>query len=384
MKDLFLLDKDITFLNFGSFGACPKEIFDEYIQWQYLLEKEPVQFIAFEGVKYLKNSLAALAEYINCNAADLVFVPNPTHAINLLAKNIKLTAGDEVLSTNLEYGAMDRTWNYYCKAVGAKYIQQHITLPLTSKEALIEEFWKGYSTKTKVVFISQITSSTALIFPVKEICEEAKKRGLLTIVDGAHVPGQIDLDLAELEADFYTGACHKWMMTPKGCSFLYAKPEFQSLLDPLIVSWGYQSSTPSESQFFDYHQFNGTRDYSAYLTVPKAIEFMEKYEWKKVSNECKNNLLTSAPKLFELLNTAPLAPLTNDFFGQMCSAEIKTPEPEKLQRVLFEKYRIEIPIMRHADKCYIRFSFQAFNTVSEIDYLIESLAEIKRETSLIG
>ena len=384
MKNLFLLDKDITFLNFGSFGACPKEVFDDYIQWQYLLEKEPVQFIAFEGFKYVKNSLSALANYINCNANDLVFVPNPTHAVNLLAKNIQLNAGDEVLSTNLEYGALDRTWNYYCKAAGAKYIQQPISLPLTSKEEFIEQFWKGYSDKTKVVFISQITSSTGLIFPVKEICEEAKKRGLITIVDGAHVPGHIELDLTALQADFYTGACHKWMMTPKGCSFLYAKPEFQSMLDPLIISWGYQSAAPSDSQFFDYHQFNGTRDFSAYLSVPKAIEFMEKHNWKKVSDECKDNVLASAPKLFELLSTTPLAPLTKAFFGQLCSAEIKTSEPVKLQRLLFEKYRIEIPIMQHADKYYIRFSFQAFNTVSEIDYLVESLAEIKKETLLIG
>jgi isopenicillin-N epimerase len=383
MKNLFLLDNNITFLNFGSFGACPKEVFDDYIQWQYLLEKEPVQFIAFDGIGYVKHALSALATYINCNANDLVFVPNPSHAINLLAKTIKLAAGDEVLSTNLEYGAMDRTWNYYCKAAGAKYIQQPISLPLTSKEAFIEEFWKGYSAKTKVVFISQITSSTALIFPVKEICEEAKKRGLITIVDGAHVPAHIELDLSQLQADFYTGACHKWMMTPKGCSFLYAKPEFQAMLDPLIISWGYQSAAPSSSQFFDYHQFNGTRDFSAYLTVPKALAFMEQHDWKKVSAQCKNNVLAVAPKLFEVLNTKPLAPLTNEFFGQMCSAEIKTSEPEKLQRLLFEKYRIEIPVMRHADKCYIRFSFQAFNTVAEIDYLVQSLAEIKKETNLL-
>jgi len=383
MKNLFLLDHNITFLNFGSFGACPKEVFDDYIQWQYLLEKEPVQFIAFDGIGYVKHALSALATYINCNANDLVFVPNPSHAINLLAKTIKLAAGDEVLSTNLEYGAMDRTWNYYCKAAGAKYIQQPISLPLTSKEAFIEEFWKGYSAKTKVVFISQITSSTALIFPVKEICEEAKKRGLITIVDGAHVPAHIELDLSQMQADFYTGACHKWMMTPKGCSFLYAKPEFQAMLDPLIISWGYQSAAPSSSQFFDYHQFNGTRDFSAYLTVPKALAFMEQHDWKKVSAQCKNNVLAIAPKLFELLNTKPLAPLTNEFFGQMCSAEIKTTEPEKLQRLLFEKYRIEIPVMRHADKCYIRFSFQAFNTVAEIDYLVQSLAEIKKETNLL-
>ena len=383
MKDLFLLDSEITFLNFGSFGACPKEVFEDYIQWQYLLEKEPVQFIAFEGANYVKNSRSALAKYINCDANDLVFVPNPTHAVNLIAKNMKLAAGDEVLSTNLEYGAIDRTWNYYCKATGAKYIQQPISLPLTSKEAFIEEFWKGYSEKTKVVFISQITSTTALIFPVKEICEEAKKRGLITVVDGAHVPGHIDLDLAELQADFYTGACHKWMMTPKGCSFLHAKPEFQSILDPLIVSWGYQSAAPSDAQFFDYHQFNGTRDFSAYLTVPKAIEFMQKHDWKNVSEKCKDNVLAAAPPLFELLNAQPLAPLTEEFFGQMCSVEIKTKEPEKLQRLLFEKYRIEIPIMRQADKCYIRFSFQAFNSVAQIEYLVQRLSEIKKDTALI-
>ena len=383
MKDLFLLDSDITFLNFGSFGACPKEIFDDFIQWQYLLEKEPVQFIAFEGGKYVKNSRSALAKYINCDANDLIFVPNPTHAVNLIAKNIKLAAGDEVLSTNLEYGAIDRTWNYYCKATGAKYVQQPISLPLTSKEVFIEEFWKGYSSKTKVVFISQITSTTGLIFPVKEICEEAKKRGLITIVDGAHVPGHIDLDLGDIQADFYTGACHKWMMTPKGCSFLYVKPEFQAMLDPLIISWGYQSAAPSDSQFFDYHQFNGTRDFSAYLTVPKAIEFMQKHDWKNVSKLCKGIVLASAPPLFELLNTQPLAPLTKEFFGQMCSVEIKTTAPEKLQRLLFEKYRIEIPIMRQADKCYIRFSFQAFNSVSDIEYLVQCLAKVKKETTLI-
>ena len=188
MKELFLLNKDITYLNFGSFGACPKAIFEDYIAWQELLEKEPVQFVTVDGLKYINKSLSALGKFINCNPKDLVFVTNPTYAVNLLAKNIVLNPGDQVLSTNLEYGALDRTWNYYCKKQGAHYITQPISLPIVSKEQFIEEFWKGYSEKTKVVFISQITSTTGLIFPVKEICEQAKKRGLITIVDGAHVP----------------------------------------------------------------------------------------------------------------------------------------------------------------------------------------------------
>lgn len=382
MKNLFLLDKEITFLNFGSFGACPKEIFDDYINWQYLLEKEPVQYITVDGYAYLKKSREALATSINCNAKDLVFVPNPTHAFNILAKNLFLNPGDEILTTNLEYGAMDKTWEYYSEKAGAKYVRQAISLPIQSKEDFIHEFWKGYSDKTKYIFISQITSSTALILPVKEICDEAKKRGLITIVDGAHVPGHIELNLSELQADYYSGACHKWMMTPKGCSFLYVKKEFQENLDPLIISWGFKSINPSDSKFFDYHQFNGTRDFSAYLTVPKAIEFMNKYDWNSVSMNCKKQVLENAPKLFDFLKTTSLAPLNKDFFGQICSTKIHTTEPEKLQRLLFEKYKIEIPVMRHGKDCYIRFSFQAFNESSEIDYLIHSLSEIKKKTNL--
>lgn len=383
MKSLFLLRDDIAYLNFGSFGACPKEIFDDYIQWQTLLEREPVQFIAVNGPSYVRNSLSALARFIHCDASDLVFVTNPTFAGNIIAKNLQLKKGDEILTTDLEYGAMDRTWNYYCRQIGASYVRQKIELPLVSKESFLENFWKGCTEKTKMVFISQITSSTGLILPVHEICEEAKKRGLITFVDGAHVPAHIDLDLSTLKADFYTGACHKWMMTPKGSSFLFVRKKFQSQLDPLVVSWGYESAAPSGSQFFDYHQFNGTRDFSAYLTIPKSIEFMEKHNWRKVSQSCKKSVLKAAPSFFEVLDTQPLAPLTSEFFGQMCSAQVNTSQPEQLQKHLFEKYKIEIPVMRHQDKCFMRFSFQAFNTEAELDYLIDSIKEIRRETGLI-
>ena len=384
MKELFLLNKDITYLNFGSFGACPKAIFEDYIAWQELLEKEPVQFVTVDGLKYINKSLSALGKFINCNPKDLVFVTNPTYAVNLLAKNIVLNPGDQVLSTNLEYGALDRTWNYYCKKQGAHYITQPISLPIVSKEQFIEEFWKGYSEKTKVVFISQITSTTGLIFPVKEICEQAKKRGLITIVDGAHVPGHIDLDLSAIQADFYTGACHKWMMTPKGCSFLYANPNLQHLLDPLIISWGYESDNPSASQFFDYHQYNGTRDFSAFLTLPKAVEFREKHNWKSVSDQRKATLLAHVPKLFDLLQSKPLAPLNKAFYGQLCSFEIDTEKPEQLQRILFEKYKIEIPVMLQGPKKYLRISYQAFNEVAELDYLMASLKEISADKALLN
>jgi isopenicillin-N epimerase len=384
LKSQFLINPDITYLNFGSFGACPKPIFEDYQKWQLELETEPVRFIAVNGIKYLKQSRKALAQYINCDADDVVYVTNPSYAINIVAKSLKLDAGDEVLSTNLEYGALDRTWNYYCKKAGAKYVRQPISLPLISKEKFIEDFFKGLSEKTKVIFISQITSATALIFPVKEICEIAKSKGLLTVVDGAHVPGHISLDLSKLQADVYTGACHKWMCTPKGCSFLYVKKEFQKLFDPLVVSWGYESAAPSHSQFLDYHQMQGTRDFSAFLTIPKTIEFLKENDWEKVAADCRQLAHSNYLRFCDLFNTKPLCPVTDEFLGQMCSMPIKTSQHEQLHQLFFEKYKIEIPVMKQDDLVFLRYSINAFNEQKDLDYLYDALKEIIATTDLIA
>jgi len=378
----FLLNPDITFLNFGSFGACPKPVFDEYQRFQLEMERDPVQFITVKGHAYIRESREALAHYIHCDANDLVYTPNPTFAINIIAKNLSLEPGDEVLSTDLEYGAMDRTWNYFCEKNGARFVRQAITLPLQSKERFLEDFWKGWSPKTKAVFISQITSTTGLIFPVAEICAEAKKRGLLTIVDGAHVPGHIPLDLSQLQADFYTGACHKWMLTPKGSSFLYAKKELQPLLEPLVISWGYESGLPSDSQFLDYHQFNGTRDFSAYLTIPKAIAFMEEHHWWKVAAECRQLVQTNVQRFCDLLETQPLAPVTDEFFGQMASIPVKTDNPVALKAKLFNDYKIEIPVMPHGNAVYLRYSVNAFNSQEDLDKLYAAVKDLKARGEL--
>jgi isopenicillin-N epimerase len=384
LKPVFLLDPEVTYLNFGSFGSCPKPVFEDYQAWQLLLEREPVQFIAFKGVEYLKASREALADFVGCDEDDLVYVVNPSYAINIVAKSLKLEPGDEVLSTNIEYGALDRTWNYFCRKAGAKYVRQPISLPVTTKEAILEEFWKGYSSKTKAVFISQITSSTALRLPVEEICAEAKERGLLTIVDGAHVPGHIPLDLSKLQADIYTGACHKWMMTPKGCSFLYVKRELQPLLDPLVVSWGWESAAPSHSQFLDYHQMQGTRDFSAFLTVPKAIEFMREHNWEGVAADCRKLVRDNYMRFCELVGSNPICPVTDEFLGQMCSIPIRTDSPEKLQRHLLEAYRIEVPVMRQEHDVYLRYSIQGYNSQEDLDRLYDAVREIWEKGELMG
>ena len=234
-----------------------------------------------------------------------------------------------------------------------------------------------------MVFISHITSSTGLRLPVEKICAIAKEKGIMTFVDGAHAPGQIPVDLQNSPFDIYTGACHKWMMTPKGSSFLYVKKEYQKMVDPLVVSWGYNALFPSSSTFLDYHQMNGTRDFSAFLTIPAAIQFMKEHNWEQVATGCRQLVQANAAAFCELLDATPLAPVTDDFIVQLFSARIKTTEPEKLHRHFFDNYKIEIPVMRHGDKVYLRYSINAFNSQQDLDKLFAAIKEIKKETNLI-
>jgi len=375
----FLLDNTITYLNHGSFGACPKPVFDDYQQWQRKLEFEPVLFITKQSDVYLAASKTALATYLNCDKNDFVYTVNPSTAFNLVIKNLLLKSGDEVLTTNQEYGAMDRTWRYYCKKANAVYKQQAISLPLVSKEQFIEEFFKGLTPKTKIVFISHLTSPTALLFPVKEICEIAKQKGLMTIVDGAHIPGHIALNLEQIQADIYVGACHKWLLTPKGCSFLYVKKEFQHLLDPLVISWGYESENLGHSQFLDYNEYQGTRDISAFLTVPKALEYLTSNNWNERSKNCRLLIQENYPKLCELLQTKPICAVSDEFLGQMCSIPIQPKNPIRLKEKLFNAFKIEIPITNFLNNYYLRVSIQAYNSQEDIDTLTEAIQQLKQQ-----
>ncbi|WP_395047745.1 aminotransferase class V-fold PLP-dependent enzyme [Flavobacterium sp.] len=383
MKSQFLLDKTITFLNHGSFGACPKLIFEEFQRFQLELENEPVQFIQKKLNGYLKIARESLAKFVGCEAQDLYFTPNPTFAINTIMRSLNLQEGDEILTTNHEYGAMDRVWNFYCKKTGVKYIRQEISLPILSKEQILEEFWKGYTVKTKVVFINQMSSATALLFPVKEICDKAQELGLITIVDGAHIPGHIDLNIQELNPDYYTGTLHKWMLAPKGSSFLYVKKEFQNDLDPLVVSWGYESLFPGESQFLDYHEQQGTRDVSAFLCTPTVVSFLENNNWKQKSKDCKQIILDNYQRFCDLLGTKPICPITSEFLGQMASIPVKTDSAQELKDLLYDKYKIQIPVMPINGNYYIRYSINAYNSQEDLDILYAALQDIIETTDLI-
>jgi isopenicillin-N epimerase len=354
-------------------------VFEAYQSWQRRLERQPVEFLDRQVQQMMGEARSALGGYLNFAPEEVVFFPNPTTAINMVARSLDLHAGDEILTTNHEYGAMDRTWRYVCKKTGAHYIHQPIPLPLTTPEDFVETFWSGVTPRTKVIFLSHITSPTALIFPVGEICRRARAAGLLCIVDGAHAPGQIPVDLQEIGSDLYVGACHKWMMAPKGSAFLYAHPEVHHWLDPLVVSWGYEAEPGfgSGNQFIDYHEWQGTRDIAAFLTVPEAIEFLRSNHWDAVSDRCHHLARAARREINGLTSLPPICPETSSWFKQMFTAQLPDGKDEKeLKKRLYDEYRIEVPLFRWQDKPFIRVSVQGYNTQGDIDGLVAALGEL--------
>jgi len=371
IKSLFVLNPNITYLNHGSYGACPIPVFKSLINWQKQLEYNPVKHLAYDLYDYLDISRAALSDFLNCHKDDIVLSPNPSTALNTVIRSLDLEEGDEILTTNHEYGALNRTWDYYCKKTGAKYIQNKISLPLMSNKAFVEEFSQGITKKTKVIFISHVTSSTALIFPVEKICKLAKENNIICIIDGAHAPGYINLDLKKLNCDVYVGACHKWMCTPKGVSFLYVRKELQDYIEPLVVSWGYKSEYPSHSKFLDYHQWQGTKDMSAYLTIPDAIKFLKDHDWLKVRDTCRKMNLWARDEINNILHKKPIC--KQKFLGQMSSMYIDCKDPIDFQIELYKKYKIQIPITEWNKKTFIRISIQAYNTKEDVFALLDIL-----------
>ncbi len=375
LKQHFLLDPSVIFLNHGSFGAAPRPVFEAYQNWQLRLERQPVLFLGRELDGLLKKSRQALGEYLNTDSNDLVYIPNATHGVNIIAHSLQLKPGDEILTTDHEYGACDYTWNFICDKVGANYIHQPIPLPVSSEEEIVQQFWRGVTSRTKVIYLSHITSPTALRMPVEQICKRAKEAGILTVIDAAHSPGQIPVDLQALDADIVFGNCHKWMLNAKGSAFLYVKQKLQHLIDPLIVSWGYHPTpeTTTGSRFIDILQWTGTKDPTAALTVPTAIQFLRDNHWDDVRKECHDLLRRGIEQICDLVNMPPLYPLDSDLYSQMGIAPLPLSNLAALKNRLYDEYKIEVPLIQWQDQQFVRISVQGYNSEEDIDALAKAL-----------
>jgi isopenicillin-N epimerase len=379
LRSLFSLDFSIHFLNHGSFGACPRSVLAEYQEWQRRLESQPVLFLGRQLNELEGHARQVLAEYLHIPARCLVFIPNATYGVNILSRSLTLQPGDEILTSSHEYGACEYAWEFACQKSGAKLVRQPVDLPVESQHAILESFWEGVNSRTKVIYLSHITSPTALEMPVQAICGRARAAGILTIIDGAHAPGQIPLDLEQIEADFYFGNCHKWMLSPKGAGFLYARPEVQELVQPLIVSWGYHATpvTTRGSRFLDHLGWTGTHDPAAYLSVPAAIQFARRHGWAAVGQECRARLQETLEKICSLTGLEPPYPLDSDLYHQMAIAPLPDGvDAERLKAGLYDEHRVEVPITIWNGRSFLRISVQGYNTPEDLDALVHGLQKL--------
>ena len=361
-------------------------MFEEYQHWQRELELQPVEFLGRRVDALLNDGRAKVASYVNVPVDDLVFIPNATTGINIVARSLDLKPGDEILSTNLEYGACVRTWRHACEKTGAEYIERPVTLPVTTAERVVEEAWSGVTPRTRVLYLSHITSGTALRLPIEELCRRAREAGILSVIDGAHAPGQIPLDLSAIGADIYAGNCHKWLCAPKGSGFLHVRPEHQSWMESMIVSWGWvegHENHRAANQFISRNQWQGTGDYAAYLSVPAAIAFQAEHDWPTVRALCHELAAEAEARILALSGLPPISPADPSdgwpWFAQMRAISLPPVDLPQLKQRLYDDARIEVPLVPLPGMPLIRVSVQAYNSRADIDALLAALAHILPE-----
>jgi isopenicillin-N epimerase len=345
----FLLDPDVVFLNHGSFGACPAPVFQSYQRFQRELERQPVEFLALERrfPELIDAARLRLARYVGAEPGNLAFAPSASSALNAVVRSLDLRRGDEVLLGDAEYGGLELLWAYIAERSGAKLVHR----PFSELEP---------GPRTRAVFCSHIEWTSGRVNDIAELCGRAREAGALSIVDGAHAPGQIALDLDGLGADVYAGNCHKWLCAPKGSGFLYARPEAQDWITPPVISWDWLDG----ATFPERHRWQGTRDPSAYLAVPAAIDFQAEHDWPSVRRRC-HELLAA--------HEFGLEPLTDEFV-QMRGFRIDHPDPAALKQRLYDEHRIEVPVFETRHGWVLRVSVQGYNDEGDLRALEAALA----------
>lgn len=368
-RDHFLIRDDVVFLNHGSFGACPKPVFEQYQQWQLELERQPIEFLGRRREGLMREARDKIADYLNVPADEVSFVTNATMGLNTVFRSLELEAGDEILTTTHEYGALEKTMAFVCKKSGATITRYQVDIPYTTDEAFVDALFEGVTGKTKVIFFSHITSPSALIFPAAKICQRAREMGIFTIIDGAHATGQIPLDLTAIGADAYSGNFHKWLCAPKGSAFLHVRKEHHQLIDPHTISHGWYEG----ADYFTQNEWQGTRDIAAFLSVPSAIDFQAEHDWEQVRADCHE---LAAMTQSRLCDNFGLEPLSQNQFAQMVTIPLPECDLDEVKERLYEEFHIEVPVTRVNDKPHIRVSYQAYNSAADAQALVDALMTI--------
>jgi isopenicillin-N epimerase len=392
-RDQWILRPGVTYLNHGSFGPSPRPVIAARQEWIERLESEPMDFFVRTMERHLEHARQRLGELVGTSGENLLFVDNATFGMNIVAASVPLAAGDEVLATNHEYGAVLRIWRERCQKAGAKLVVQKLPASFVDADEVVSALFAGASARTKLIVVSHITSPTALVLPVVEICRRAKERNLPVCIDGPHALAAVPLELDRLECDFYCASCHKWLSAPFGSGFLYVHPRWKQSVQPVVVSWGNSLSGRPRS-WQDEFVWSGTRDPSPFLAVPAAIDFLAGLSPNSVASEAidifrgmSHRLVDVArQKITALTGLAPIGAPPREWYGTMITlplpdrvGEVPHGHMHPFQEALWERFQIEAPVVNWNGRRHIRISCHLYNGVDDIDRMVAALGEILAE-----
>lgn len=379
LRGRWLLEEGMTFLNHGSFGATPRCVLREQERWRLRLERQPLRFMIDELRPGLRAAADELGTLLGVPGEELAFVENATSGVNAVLRSLHFDAGDEILTTTHAYGAVDKTIQFVCRRSGAVPVRAEVPFPIDNPDQALQCIERAFSKKTRLLVIDHITSPTALILPIAELVQRCQARGIPVLVDGAHGPGMLDIDLRELAPDWYTGNCHKWLCSPKGCAFLWANPDSEHSrndIHPTVISHFLDEEWPAE---FD---FTGTRDSSAWLALPEALRFHQMLGGSELRARNRELARNGAELLRERLGLSRLAP--DSMLGSIVTlawpsaGESSLEEAWARRRALWEEHRIEVAVLPFAEQLFFRISAQAYNEIGDYQHLAEALLEQTR------
>ncbi|MEO8494678.1 MAG: aminotransferase class V-fold PLP-dependent enzyme [Planctomycetota bacterium] len=373
-RDEWPIRADTIYLNHGSFGPTPKLVRDCQLDWQRQLACQPMDFFVR---KYEPAWLAArdrLAEFVGTAPDNLVFVENATTAMNVVASTFPLRREDQVLLTDHEYGAVFRIWRRACEhSPGAEVTTAKLPRTIESDEQIVDAIFSAATQQTRLLVVSHVTSPTAIILPVKRICEEARRRGISVCVDGPHAPAQVPLTLDELPCDFYAASLHKWVSAPFGSGFLFVAPDWHDRVKTPMLSWG-RISPQTPTTWWDEFVWPGTRDPSAYLATSSAIDLLEHRVGLSSFRARTHHLAQYARRqITDLTGMEPPTPDSEQWYGSMVSLPLPPGDAASLQKRLWQEHRIEVPIVEHNGQRSIRVSCHLYNRRADIDLLVQCL-----------
>jgi isopenicillin-N epimerase len=387
-RRLWPLDPDVTFLNHGSYGACPRAVLDAQTRWRERLEAEPVRFLGRDLEGLLDEARVALAAFVGAEPDDLAFVPNATTGVNTVLRWLDLDRGDEILATDHAYNACRNAVDAVAARAGARVVVAPVPFPLAAPEQVTDAVLGRVGARTRVALVDHVTSPTGIVLPIEELVSRLTERGVDALVDGAHAPGMVPLDLRGLGAAYYSGNCHKWLCAPKGSGFLHVRRDRQAGVRPLVISHGANSRRTDRSRFRLEFDWTGTSDPTAYLTVPDAIRYMGSLlpgGWPALMAHNRCTALRARDRLGEALGVPPPAP--DSMIGSLAALPVPPDfglaphdsERDPLQTVLFDRFGLELPVFTWPALAVriLRVSAQLYNTPADYERLAEALDTLR-------